>query len=116
MVKKDILPSVSAYSQSLANTLLAKKSVSKALNASYEQETLTTVCNLQQAAYSGVKALENALETAYTIKDVTALAAHCKSNTLQVMQELRSAIDKLEEIVSSDYWPFPTYGDLLFSV
>ena len=116
MVKKDILPSVSAYAQSLANTLLSKKSVSKALDVSYEQETLATVCELQKAAHSGVKALEKALESANTLKDVTVLAEHCKSNTLQAMQQLRAAIDKLEEIVSSDYWPFPTYGDLLFSV
>ncbi|MBQ7831761.1 MAG: glutamine synthetase III [Clostridia bacterium] len=116
MAKKDILPSVSAYAQTLANTMLSKKSVSKSLDVSYEEETLTQICTLQKAAHAGVKALESALETAYEIKDVTALAAHCKSNTLQAMQELRLAIDRLEEIVSSDYWPFPTYGELLFSV
>jgi len=32
------------------------------------------------------------------------------------MTELRAVVDEMETLVSSDYWPYPSYGDLMFRV
>ncbi|MBE7086373.1 MAG: glutamine synthetase type III [Clostridiales bacterium] len=116
IAKKDVLPAISAYSQTLANTILSKKSVSNALDCSYETETLTQISNLCAAAYSGVKDLEAALDKFTKNKDVKKLSVFCKDKILVKMQEIREAIDALEMIVDAEYWPMPTYGDLLFNV
>jgi len=116
MAKKEILPAVSAYSQTLCNTLLAKKAVCKHLDNTYETETLNEISDLSAKAYAGVKVLENALDGAKNITDVTQLAIWHKDKILSAMSELRAAADALEGIVSAEYWPIPTYGDLLFEI
>ncbi|MBQ8284551.1 MAG: glutamine synthetase III [Clostridia bacterium] len=116
MAKKEILPAVSAYSQTLCNTLLAKKAVCKHLDNTYETETLNEISDLSAKAYAGVKALENALDGAKNITNVTQLAIWHKDKILSAMSELRAAADALEGIVSAEYWPIPTYGDLLFEI
>ena len=116
MATKEILPAVSKYSQVLGNTLLTKKSVSETLDCSYESEMLSEISKLQTSVYENVKKLEKALQRTEKIKDVTKLSVYYKDKILSVMQALRASADRLETIVSVDYWPFPTYGDLLFSV
>ncbi len=116
MATKQILPSVSKYSQLLGNTLLTKKSVCAELDCTYESEMLLEISSLQADVYANVKKLEAALEETKKIKDVTKLSVYYKDKVLTVMQSLRNSADRLETIVSADYWPFPTYGDLLFSV
>ena len=117
MAKKDILPAVSEYSQVLANTILSKTAVNKKLvNCTYETEVLQRVSNLTASAYEKVKALEFALTKPKTIEDVTQRALYYKDETLILMQALRADVDALEDLVSAEYWPMPTYGDLLFGV
>ena len=116
MAKKEILPAVSEYSQVLADTILAKKSVCKTLDCTYETEALNEISVLTAKAYASVKALENALEETKKLDDVTALAVWYKDEVLTKMSELRVAADRLEGLVSAEYWPMPTYGDLLFEI
>ncbi|MBR2375554.1 MAG: glutamine synthetase III [Clostridia bacterium] len=116
MARQEILPAVSEYGKLLADTMLAKKSVCDGLDNSYERETLSELSALQAKAFASVKALEEALSACKQIDNVTALSKHCKDNVLRTMRSLRDAADGLERIVSVDYWPFPTYGDLLFGV
>ena len=116
MAMKDILPAVSEYSQTLCNTLLSKKAVSESISCAYEQEMLETISKLCDGAYKHAKALEKALNNATKISDITKLGFYYKDKVLTVMKKLRQKADALENIVSADYWCFPTYGDLLFGV
>ncbi len=116
MAAKEILPVVSEYSQVLSNTILAKKAVSKKLNCVYEEEVLSQISDLVLAAYRSVKTLEKELFEMRKIEDVTTRSAYCKNVVLNEMKTLRTAVDGLENLVSADYWPIPTYGDLLFGV
>ncbi len=116
MAMKEILPAVSEYSQVLSNTLLSKKAVSKKITACYEQEMLTKISALTDEAYESVKKLQKALQEMRSIEDVSVRSFYCKDVVLPEMQTLRKASDELEDLVSADYWPFPTYGDLLFGV
>ncbi len=116
MAMKDILPAVSEYSQTLCNTLLSKKAVSESISCAYEQEMLETISKLCDGAYKHAKALEKTLNNATKISDITKLGFYYKDKVLTVMKKLRQKADALENIVSADYWCFPTYGDLLFGV
>ena len=116
MAKKEILPAVSEYSQVLGNTILTKKSVCKKLDCSYEQEALKQISDLTASAYKTVQALETALSQTKAIKDITTRAVYYKDVVLTLMKKLRADVDALEDVVSADYWPIPTYGDLLFGV
>ena len=116
MTKKDILPAVSEYSQVLGNTILTKRSVCEGLNSVYETEMLTRISDLTASAYASVQALEKALKKAQTLDGVDTLAVHYRDQILPTMSALRGAVDELETIVSAEYWPMPTYGDLLFGV
>ena len=116
MAMKEILPAVSEYSQVLANTILSKKAVSKKIDCSYEEEMLERVSWLVGESYRNANALKVSLDKMKTIADITERSFFCKDDTLFIMKMLRSTVDNLENIVSADYWPIPTYGDLLFGV
>ena len=116
MAMKDILPIVSEYSQVLANTILAKKSVSKSLNCDYEKRMLTEISALQAQLFERTTSLENALKNAKSFSGVGALAQYYKNEILGTMATLRKSADALETLVSAEYWPFPTYSELLFGV
>ena len=116
MALKDILPAVSEYTQTLANTVLAKKAVCKKADCSYETEVLKQISLLQARAHKSVNALQSTLTEAKALRDATTLAVYFKDQVLGKMHELRTACDELETLVSAEYWPFPTYGELLFGV
>ncbi len=116
MAMKEILPAVSEYSQVLSNTILSKRAVNKKLNVIYESEMLKKISSLTAKAYQSATALQNALDELKKIENVTTRSLYCKDAILKEMDSLRIAADSLEELVSADYWPIPTYGDLLFGV
>ena len=77
---------------------------------------LTNISALTAKAYKTLKALEKALDGVKKVTDITKRSVYYKDKVLSQMNTLRTATDSLEDLVSADYWPFPTYGDLLFGV
>ena len=116
MAKKEILPAVSEYSQLLSSTILSKKSVCESLDCTYESEMLSEISDLTASAYAQVKELEKALDGTKKLCGAAERSVYYKNEVLPVMDKLRAAADGLESVVSADYWPIPTYGDLLFGV
>ncbi len=116
MAMKDILPAASAYSRALAETLTAKKTISATLDCSYEEETLAKISEWTREAYAQAQRLDKALCSMEKISDVTKLGNYYKKKVLPCMKKLRIAADEMELLVSAEYWPIPTYGDLLFGV
>ena len=60
--------------------------------------------------------LEKMLAKKAEIEDVVELSMYLKTNVLTKMEEIRDVVDKIEPIVSKEYWPFISYGDILYSV
>ena len=116
MAKKEILPAASKYSQLLSSTISSKKAVSNSLDCSYEMEILTEISTRIANAFKHVKKLECALASAKKIGNVSALSVYYKDKVLPIMEKLRAEADALETLVSEEYWPIPTYGDLMFGV
>ena len=116
MAKKEILPAVSQYSKQLSDTVLSKKAVSNGFDCTYETDTLTEIVQLTASAHANVQALEKALVGAKKSVGAQTLSVYYRDKILPVMEKLRADADALEGLVSAEYWPMPTYGDLLFGI
>ena len=116
MVWKDILPAVSAYSKKLADTALAKKSLSDSIDCSFETELAAKISTLTTEAVKKTQALEYAVMDVKNYEDTLELARFYKDTVFAAMNELRIVVDELETHTAAEYWPYPSYGDILFSV
>ena len=116
MVWKDILPAVSAYSKKLTDTALAKKALSADIDCSFETELTARISALTAAAVEKTKALELAVMDSKNILDTLELAKYYKDSIFAAMNELRIVVDELETNTAAEFWPYPSYGDILFSV
>ena len=114
MARQDILPAVSAFAKELCDTATAKNALG--VEAVYETETAAMVSKLTTAVLSEVRALEKASDDAEELADVLTRACAYKDNVLSAMSALRESVDELETLTARKYWPYPNYGDLLFSV
>ena len=115
MAKKDILPAGSAYAKELADTIIAKKAVG-GVEDSYESDLLKKVSALTSCIYSKVQALEKDVVNAKSISGTSELALYYRNTVFAAMNELRANVDELEGYVPKEKWPFPSYGDILYSV
>lgn len=114
MARQDILPAVSAFAKELCDTATAKNALG--VEAVYETETAARVSKLMTAVLTEVSALEKASDDAEELADVLTRACAYKDNVLSAMSALRESVDELETLTARKYWPYPNYGDLLFSV
>jgi glutamine synthetase len=114
MVSRDILPAVSQYSKVLCDSLTAKRS---ALGSEciFEAETAKNIDALITEAYKQCRELSDITDNKPE-GDMLKSAMYCRDNILPLMSSLRKNCDALEVLTSSRYWPYPTYGELLFSV
>ena len=113
MAKKDIAPAVSSYSAELAATAISKKELG--VNAKAELEVLTKISDLAAVLNDKIATLESAVIKAgeFELKEQ---ADFFYDTVIPAMNELRLVADELETLTAEAYWPFPGYGDLLFSV
>ncbi len=116
MARKEIVPAVEAYTEELAKALTAKKAAVPGLACKYETESIKKLTLLTDEIAAATDKLEAALTEYKTISDVTAAADFIRDVILQKMTELRVVCDEAETHTAEKYWPFPTYGDLLFGV
>ena len=114
MARQDILPAVSAFAKELCDTATAKNALG--VEAVYETETAAMVSKLTTAVLTEVRTLEKASDDAEELVDVLTRACAYKDNVLSAMSALRESVDELEMLTARKYWPYPNYGDLLFSV
>ena len=116
MAKTQIAPAVSAYASELAGTSAAKKALDSALACGYETELVRKLSALTDRIYDGAVAVENTLLSLAAAEDIGEEAALIRDQVLAGMGELRVVCDEAETLTAKRYWPYPSYGDLLFSV
>ena len=116
MVRKDILPAVSAYSGALADAALKKRSLRADIDCTFETELSDKLSALAAEAYRQAGRLQSGAEQAVGLSDALDAAVFYRDNVLTAMEALRKAVDELESITAKEYWPYPSYGDILFSV
>ena len=116
MTKKDILPCVSRNIHELADTVIAKRNVSAAIDTSYEENLVAKLSDLSAKVFSDVTELGELSKEVKTIEESDAAAIFYKNRIIPVMNSLREAVDEMETLCSSEHWCYPSYGELLFSV
>ena len=117
MVKRDILPAVSSYVAELASGVATKKAISDDIPCEAELDIIKRLSGLQDCAYKKLAALDNAIiGVKEGGEDPIEVATYYKDSVITAMTELRAVVDEMETLVSSDYWPYPSYGDLMFRV
>ncbi len=114
MARKDILPAVSRYGAALATALDAKQRVG--VNDIYERESAAQISSLTGEMYEKLLHLERELDALAAVCDSAEQSMFYKERILPAMAELRRVGDALESVTAAEYWPFPTYGELLFGV
>ena len=112
MIRHDILPAVSGYATDLCERAASKDALGVACK--YETTTAKEVAKLTDALLAACDKLEKDLEK--TPADAKKAMVYSHDVIVADMAKAREAADKLETITASEYWPFPVYADLLFSV
>ena len=110
MVLQQILPAAMAYAKDLCNGILSKKKL--ALPCSAENALATQLSKAIDSCYVKCEQLREALKSIPKWSDKA--CAYYDDVILTVMESLRKEADILEELTAKNYWPYPTYSDLLY--
>ncbi len=116
MAKTEIAPAIEAYCAELAETAAAKKALAADLPCHYELDLLRTLSACTDAIAVHTAELSDIVKELDQTKDIVEEANKIRDDVLGKMEQLRAVCDKAETMTAKKYWPFPTYGDLLFSV
>ncbi len=116
MAQKDILPAVTTYINEVMQTLINAEKFSFNLDLSSQKELLEKLTSLYNSASKKVEALQEARVKANRIKPIADHAQDYRKYVFSAMEDLRKDVDALESITAAKYWPYPSYGDILFSV
>ena len=114
MATMDIIPAVIKYKGDVAKS--ANESLALGVEADEEKEIVKTLAALLATAKKNVERLRLALKTAHE-KGENIEGAKCyHDDVLSAMDALRATCDEMELNTAKEYWPLPSYGDLLFSI
>jgi glutamine synthetase len=115
ITQKQILPAASAYARDLSETIMTRRELKPNAPCRFETELSEKLDGLIDSACDKLSSLEDALRT-LPKEDSLGLATYYRDRVLFGMEALRLDLDELERLTASDYWPLPTYADILFSV
>ncbi len=116
MASKKYIPAIIKYTTSLANSINSVKSACLEADLSVQTELLKECSSLLAKAKTALENLKKLVVEAAKKEDGKEKAEFFKDEIMLAMQELREPIDKLEMLVDKEFWPVPSYGDLLFEV
>ena len=114
MARKEILPAVETYIADLAGTACEKDACG--IRPVFEKKLLKQLSEYTEEIDSRTDALEKLVGKVHDVSDVTKCAQKIRDELIPAMDVLRKAADGAEQVTAAKYWPFPTYGDLLFGV
>ncbi len=116
MAKTQIAPAVERYCAEVARSAAAKKALEPSLACGYEKGLVGRLSALTDEIAGGTLALEEALESLEGAKDIGEESMLIRDKVLPAMEALRDSCDGAESLTAKEFWPYPSYGDMLFSV
>ncbi len=116
MASRDILPAVNAYVAELADTVSAKLAVIPDLKCNMDKKLILKLSELLESAYDKLETLKLVENEAAKIADSVSRAEAYRDLVIPTMNDLRKYVDEMETLTASEYWPLPTYGDMMFRV
>ena len=115
MVQHGILNAVSEYTAALSETLIKKRKALPEVPCRVESALIGTLSSLNESLLDKMVSLKSALETAPSVGNAE-LMKYYHDEVFLRMEDMRAVIDKLETLTATEYWPYPSYYDMLFSV
>ena len=116
MATRDIIPAVNSYVAEVAQTAAIKTQVVENINCSVERDIITKLSSLNAKAYTALGELKRAEKEAAEIANAEKRAEAYVGKVIPAMEKLRSFVDEMETLTASEYWPLPSYGDLMFNI
>ena len=116
MVQKDILPAVEAYSAALSGAAATKLALDTDTPCNYEKKLVKKLSALADQMDDKAEKLSLAIVKLKMVDGIEEESATIRDEILPRMNELRVAADEAETVTAAKYWPFPTYGELLFGL
>ena len=116
MARTLIIPAMEAYAADMAGAAASKKAIAPSLKCGYEAGIVTGLSELADTIAVRADELDAAMEKLHEAADIVEESAMIRDTILPLMDALRAPCDKAELMTAKSYWPFPTYGDLLFGV
>ena len=115
MIKKSVIPACLLYQKDLADLIQAKQGCCEIENE-LETTLLSHISKLSTCMFKKLEALEASLLEARPDEDVSKQSTYYRDNILDKMSELRIVVDEIETNMSKEYWPFPSYGEMIYSI
>lgn len=116
MIKKEILPAVCSYMKDISKEALNKKQLNAEICCELEETLLKKLSALSAELYRKMEVLEKAITEQPAFGDLLEEAKYYRNTVFASMEDTRTTADEIESLVGEKYWPYPTYGALLFSV
>ncbi len=116
MASKQYIPAIIRYVTSLANSINSITTACPEADTSVQTNLLKKCSSLLASAQGALEALKNADRMANTMEEGKVQAEFFRDTVFTAMVNLRAPIDELEMLVDKEYWPVPSYGDMLFEV
>ena len=117
MARKDILPAVSSFIKLLSDAIISKKSAIGKIDCTYEESIIKEINSLENDTFKKVNEIEALLKIVKeSEKTAQETAEYYKDVIIPKMEEIRALVDRMEVLTDRNYWPYPTYADLLFGV
>ena len=116
MARCEIAPAVEEYINDMAKTASLKKALDNNITVSYESSIVKRLSEITEKIYKYTEELEKETGRICSIENVIDESAAIRDSLLDIMKNLRTVCDEAETLTAKKYWPFPTYGELLFSV
>ncbi|MDE6586268.1 MAG: glutamine synthetase III, partial [Clostridia bacterium] len=115
MAKRDVIPAVSDFIADLCQNVASKKTVSESLPCRTEMNLIERLSKLNDSASDAVNKIESDLKK-INMQDVIKSAQAMAHVIIPDMESLRKYVDEMETLTSSDFWPYPSYFDILYGV
>ncbi len=116
MAQRDILPAILSYTRTISETLCAKQAALPTLSCHAEEELLVKLSDGSSKLYDAIVRLDEDVVRMAQFNDKSMLAFYFKETVIPDMNAVRAIADEMERITAKDYWPYPSSGDLLFSI
>ena len=116
MAKTQIAPAIESYIGKLAKTVADKKAIDASLVFGYETDLIKKLSASVEKILADADSLKTKVAGLSKAKDITDESYKIRDNIVPAMAKLRAVADEAESLTDRSYWPFPTYGDLLFGV
>ncbi len=116
MARRQLIPAALEFLSSVSETAAAKKAVSEALSTKTEEKILTSVTKDVDDMNEAADKLDDLMNKVDSITGTYELAEYYCKQVVPAMSEVRAAADHCEIIIGKDYWPLPSYSEMLFYV